>query len=254
MLRAAQILHPNGYFQMFDSNGTLIPAVFESSGLLAKGSMEDLAEDDQILSTYNKRIRTFVIDKEGNPFSFEEVGLDEQTYIADHWKSGYANLPYKVVYEILPNSDAADASPDGYIIPVSGFGLWDAIAGYLAVKSDGIEVLGIAWYWHMETPGLGAEISEPAWQKQFPGKLIVQKSSEGEIDMVKSPIGITVVRGSVADVYGESPKAQSAVDGMAGATLTGVGVTKAYKDTLEAYRPFLISLNNTFNQNSEGSL
>ncbi len=53
-----------------------------------------------------------------------------------------------------------------------------------------------------------------------------------------------MVRGKVSEVYGDSPKAKSAVDGMSGATLTGNGVTAAYKDVLEAYRAFLISAHN----------
>ena len=50
------------------------------------------------------------------------------------------------------------------------------------------------------------------------------------------------MRGKVSEVLGDAPKAQSAVDGIAGATLTGNGVTKAYTDVLEAYRPFLIAI------------
>ena len=60
--------------------------------------------------------------------------------------------------------------------------------------------------------------------------------------MKTAPVGITVVRGKVVEVVGDNPKAFSAVDGMPGATLTGNGVTKAYKDTLAPYRPFFIKL------------
>ena len=72
----------------------------------------------------------------------------------------------------------------------------------------------------------------------------VQVHVVGKIDYQKAPIGISVVRGRVKDVIGESTKAESAVDGMAGATLTGNGVTKAYKDTLSPYRPFFQQLAN----------
>lgn len=121
-------------------------------------------------------------------------------------------------------------------------GLWDAIYGYLAVKPDGETVIGISWYEHKETPGLGANISEADWQSQFPGKLIFQPSPTGEVDLKAAPIGINVVKGKVAEVLGDVPKAKAAVDGMPGATLTGNGVTTAYRDVLAAYRPFFIKV------------
>ena len=128
------------------------------------------------------------------------------------------------------------------MIPVYGFGLWDAIYGFLAVRADGNQLIGISWYDHKETPGLGANISEPSWQKQFQGKVLFQKDTTGKTNFESAPLGITVMRGKVAETLGNSPKADSAVDGMAGATLTGNGVTKAYKDTLGPYRPFLTRL------------
>jgi Na+-transporting NADH:ubiquinone oxidoreductase subunit C len=119
-------------------------------------------------------------------------------------------------------------------------GLWDAIYGYLAIKNDGDTVIGISWYDQKETPGLGANIAEPEWQSQFPNKKIFQESPNGETDFKTAPLGITVVKGKVSEVLGDSTKALSAVDGMAGATLTGNGVTNAYRDVLAAYRPFLL--------------
>ncbi|HXF28444.1 MAG TPA: FMN-binding protein, partial [Chlamydiales bacterium] len=92
------------------------------------------------------------------------------------------------------------------------------------------------------TPGLGANIAEVPWQSQFPGKKVFQPDASGKTDFAKTALGITVVRGKVSDVIGAAPKAVTAVDGMAGATLTGNGVTKAYKDTLAPYRPFLLGL------------
>ena len=61
------------------------------------------------------------------------------------------------------------------------------------------------------------------------------ESPDGKTDFKTAPLGITVVKGKVSEVLGNSPKAKSAVDGMAGATLTGNGVTDAYRDVLSAY-------------------
>ena len=125
---------------------------------------------------------------------------------------------------------------------MNGYGLWDAIYGYLAIKPDGNTIIGIAWYDQKETPGLGANIAEPSWQKQFLGKHIFQESPDGKTDYKTAPLGIVVVKGKVQNVLGDSPKSKSAVDGMAGATLTGNGVTDAYRSVLSAYRPFLVRI------------
>ena len=142
----------------------------------------------------------------------------------------------KLAYEITSNDDPEKI--EGYVIPIIGYGLWDAIYGYLAVKPNGNTIIGTAWYEHKETPGLGAIISAASWTKQFPGKELFLKDA----DKKTAPLGITVVRGKVSETLGDSPKASSAVDGIAGATLTGNGVTKAYKETLAPYRPFFIRL------------
>src|SRR5690606_10592622 len=128
----------------------------------------------------------------------------------------------------------------GYVIPVNGYGLWDAIYGYLAIEPNGETVIGTSWYDQKETPGLGANIADAEWQDLFPGKLIFQPRANGEVDPATAPIGIVVVKGRVSEVLGDAPKAKNAVDGMPGATLTGNGVTDAYRFVLNAYRPFFV--------------
>ena len=64
-------------------------------------------------------------------------------------------------------------------------------------------------------------------------------------------MGIIVVKGKVVDVYRNTPKAKSAVDGISGATLTSDGVTAAYKDSLTPYREFLIKVHKSGSTNSK---
>jgi Na+-transporting NADH:ubiquinone oxidoreductase subunit C len=185
------------------------------------------------------------MNSQGTLVTFKEAGLKEEQYTNEYRKIGYYKQRYKLIYEILPNSNSnhnSKINPEGYVIPVNGFGLWDAIYGYLAIAPDGNTVIGISWYDQKETPGLGANISEAYWQDLFPGKKIFMQSPDGKTDFKSAPLGITIVKGKVAEVLGSSPKAFSAVDGMAGATLTGNGVTDAYRDVLSAYRPFFMKL------------
>lgn len=247
MLVAARILNPTtGYLQVLNDKGEYVPAEVESGGKLVAGSPQKLPTQAQILEVYKARIEPFLVDAQGKRHRFEELKIDEKEYVSKNRKTGYYKLPYKLIYEIHPNpvqaGDQAKKSPAaGYVIPVNGFGLWDAIYGYLAIAPDGNQVIGISWYEQKETPGLGANIAEADWQSQFPGKQIFQPSANAQLDVQTAPLGIVVVRGKVAELYGDAPKAKSAVDGMAGATLTGNGVTAAYRDILAAYRPFLVA-------------
>lgn len=245
MLIASHILDYGGYFLLQDKDGKDVPAKYTTNGELVPGTKSDYATNQQILDVYKKRIIPKLLSPENKLVSFADAKINEEEYLTDYRKSGYYRQNYKLIYEILPNRTANGedkAQPVGFVIPVNGLGLWDAIYGYLAIKPDGNTVIGTTWYDQKETPGLGANIAEQEWQGQFPGKKIFQANPDGTTDYKTAPIGIIVVKGKVSEVYGPTPKANSAVDGMAGATLTGNGATAAFKDVLDAYRPFLTSL------------
>ena len=99
-------------------------------------------------------------------------------------------------------------------VKFAGKGLWDKIAGLIALESDARTIRGISFYDQAETPGLGGEIGEPWFQDQFIGKSIV--------DAQGSP-GIRIV----------SPaKAQNEVDAITGATLTCQKVEAMLNETI----------------------
>lgn len=255
LLIAARILSPFGYFQVQDSEGNFVPAKIGQGGVLEPSDRNIFPSQSEILDVYRDRIRAFLVNDQGEETTFQKAKLDEQAYVQDFRKTGYYREPLKLIYKIFSNSkpgEEKDRQIDGYVFPVNGMGLWDAIYGYLAIKPDGDTVIGISWYDQRETPGLGANITEADWQSQFPDKRIFQESSDGTTDFVTAPLGITVVKGRVNEVLGTSPRAKSAVDGMAGATLTGNGVTDAYRNVLTAYRPFLIKLHEEFKKSKEG--
>lgn len=114
---------------------------------------------------------------------------------------------------------------DQIILPVRGAGLWSTMYGYLAVDADGNTVRGLRFYEHAETPGLGDQIDRPEWRAQWVGK---QLYSEG------GDILIEVVRG-------QAPDNDYQIDGLAGATLTGRGITNLvhYWVGSHGYGPYL---------------
>ncbi len=246
MMIAAKILSHEGTFLMKTAEGTYIPAKYMQDGLLEPSSAPPKATRNELMAMYSKRIVPLLVNSAGEVFTFEQAKLVPDSYIAAYKRSGYFQQPYKLVYKVLPQGGTEAGEPSEYVIPINGYGLWDAIYGYLAIKPDGNTIIGTTWYDQKETPGLGANIADPPWQSLFPNKLIFQESADGKTNFKTAPLGITVVKGRVSEVLGDSPKAKSAVDGMAGATLTGNGVTEAFQKVLAAYRPFLIKLHEDY--------
>lgn len=114
-----------------------------------------------------------------------------------------------------------------YIVPLQGKGLWGPIWGYLALENDFNTIAGVTFGHKGETPGLGAEIAENAFQKEFMGKKL--------FDAQGGFVSITVQKGG-ADKYNGG--IEHAVDAISGGTMTSNGVTAMLATTLSYYRPF----------------
>ena len=99
------------------------------------------------------------------------------------------------------------------ILPISGYGLWSTLYGFLALEADGNTVSDITFYAHGETPGLGDFIVKPAWRELWRGKRAFDASGALELQVVKGRVSA------------EDPLADYHVDGVSGATLTGNGVS-----------------------------
>jgi len=118
-----------------------------------------------------------------------------------------------------------------YIIPIATRGLWGKIYGYLALQKDGSTIDGFTVYKHSETPGLGGEIENSWFQKNFVGKKIV--------DANNNFVSISVAKGRASDQIDER-QLPNYVDGISGATLTGSYLTKGLQEVLSEYEPVSI--------------
>lgn len=116
------------------------------------------------------------------------------------------------------------------ILPVRGYGLWSTMHGFLALEADANTVIGLGFYQHGETPGLGGEIDNPKWKALWPGKKVF---AEGSMNPE-----LQVIKGSVDPA---SSGAEYKVDGLSGATLTsrGVGNLVQYWVGSEGFGPYL---------------
>lgn len=103
------------------------------------------------------------------------------------------------------------------VLPISGYGLWSTLYGYLVVKSDGNTVVGITFTDHAETPGLGGEVDNPKWKAQWSGKTIYDDAQATRLELKKGGVDTS------------KPEAIHQVDALSGATLTSNGVTNLVK-------------------------
>ncbi len=118
------------------------------------------------------------------------------------------------------------------ILPVHGKGLWSTMYGFISLANDFSTVNGFAFYEHGETPGLGGEIDNPNWKKQWPGKKVYDDAGVTRIEVLKG------------NVDRESKDAVYQADGLAGATLTARGVGNLLKYWMgdNGYKPFISKL------------
>ncbi|MBC8753464.1 Na(+)-translocating NADH-quinone reductase subunit C [Kordia sp. YSTF-M3] len=120
-----------------------------------------------------------------------------------------------------------------YIAPIRGKGLWDAIWGYVALDENMI-VQGAYFDHKGETPGLGANIKQRFFMDDFIGEHLLNDKGAFK--------GIVVAKGN-ADPKNVN-KTDNEVDAIAGATITGDGVTAMIRKDLKLYLPYFQNLKN----------
>lgn len=114
-----------------------------------------------------------------------------------------------------------------YIIPMYGKGLWDAIWGYLSLDEN-MEIKGVFFDHKGETPGLGSNINQRFFMDDFKGESVMDGDTYEGVDVAKGnndPLN--------------NDKDDNDVDALAGATITGNGVTAMIKESLKLYKPYL---------------
>ncbi|MFB6306806.1 MAG: NADH:ubiquinone reductase (Na(+)-transporting) subunit C [Flavobacteriales bacterium] len=114
-----------------------------------------------------------------------------------------------------------------YVVPMAGKGLWGPIWGYVSIKGDGNTLYGATFDHKTETPGLGAEIANRPFQKQFQGEKLYNE--DGDF------VCVEVVKGK------SKPDNEHAVDGITGGTITSKGTSEMLERTLSLYRLYFES-------------
>ena len=118
------------------------------------------------------------------------------------------------------------------VLPVHGSGFDSRLYGFVAVQGDANTIVALSFFEHEETPGMGAEIDNPAWRAKWHGKRI--RDATGRLRIGVGP-------GRVAPA---SPDAPYRVDGLSGATETSEGVDRLLRFWLgpDGFGPYLTRL------------
>jgi Na+-transporting NADH:ubiquinone oxidoreductase subunit C len=116
------------------------------------------------------------------------------------------------------------------VLPVEGSGYGGPIRGFVALGADANTILALSFFEHLETPGVGARIDDPAWRARWQGKRA--RDAEGRLR-----VGVATERLDPSD-------APHQVDGISGATITSEAVGNLLRYWLgdHGYGPFLRTL------------
>ena len=185
--------------------------------LQAAGLMQ---EKTNVQETYAKFIEPKIVDLATGDYVDGVTNFDAKAAAKDPAQNvvinpadDKANIKVRAKYaEVYLVKDEAGKISQ-VVLPMYGNGLWSIMYGFVAVQPDANTVNGITYYEQGETAGLGGEIANPNWQKNFVGKKLFNANNE---------VALTVGKGASEDK-------DHGIDGLSGATLTSNGVDGSFK-------------------------
>lgn len=196
-----------------------------------------LIRDDKSIDDQFEKIQPKVVNLETgeyiesvdpNEYDQRKAAKDPTTNIKIPAHQDIAQIKQRAKYATVYLVQEADQIKY-FILPIHGYGLWSTLYGFLVLKDDANTILGIQFYEHQETPGLGGEVDNPGWRSKWDGKVVYDKSGTVQIELVKGTVDAN------------DPSSQFHVDGLAGATLTNNGVTNMLRYWLgpDGFGPYL---------------
>lgn len=203
-----------------------------AGGLLKEGQQVNVSEVDSLYQSIKEvfiDLKTGELETSRPIDSFDEKKESkspDSSYVFDaaEGEGEVRKIAKKaVVYNVMNEGEL-----DSIILPVKGKGLWSTLYGFLCLDKDTRTVVGLTFYEHAETPGLGGEIDNPNWKALWPGRKVLNENYE---------IDFAVLKGRAGPVE-ETPHK---VDGLSGATITSRGVSTMIRFWVgeRGYGPYL---------------
>lgn len=206
--------------------------------LAAAGLLEPGKTVDELFA----KITTRVVDMEtgkftdavdGETFDIQKASKDPDRSHALPREVDIASIKRQADFMPVYIIEGSSGDIEKLILPVHGYGLWSTLYGFLAIEGDLNTVVGLGFYSHAETPGLGGEVDNPSWKASWPGKKVYADDlMEPELSLIKGK------------VEASTTNPEYKVDGLSGATLTSNGVTNLVHFWMgeEGFAPFLANL------------
>ncbi|HPY41359.1 MAG TPA: Na(+)-translocating NADH-quinone reductase subunit C [Thiolinea sp.] len=185
-------------------------------------AIADLAQDGMSVDQAFQQVEAKLVDLQTG--EYVEQGIDPQTFDARSAavdpkqnlvltkKQDTASIKRRAKYATVYLVKDPQGKLQKVILPIYGYGLWSTLYGFLALEGDVNTIVGLGFYEHGETPGLGGEVDNPNWKAQWKGKKAFDEQGNIAIKVTKSPV-------AEAD-----PRAVYDIDALSGATLTSNGV------------------------------
>lgn len=141
---------------------------------------------------------------------FKRIVNDPQNSIklSNNELPGIKRIPRKIPFYLFYK----DGKTDCIVLPVFGNGLWSTMYGFIGINADGKTIKGLTFYDQKETPGLGGEVDNPLWKKQWKGKVIYDEQNKLRLNVLKGKSDSN----KLSAIY--------EIDGLSGASMTTAGV------------------------------
>ena len=205
--------------------------ILAAAGLLKEGvSIEKQFETVEIKAVdFSSGTFTTAIDPSGYDQRKAAKDSSSSTEVPD--EADIAKINRQATYGLVYIVNDEQGNLDKIILPIKGYGLWSTLYGFIALQKDLNQVVGLGFYEHGETPGLGGEVDNPLWKAKWQGKSVYDG---GKVEL-------SVIKG---EVTADTPNGEYKVDGLSGATLTSKGVDNLIKYWMgdHGYAKFLSNL------------
>ncbi|MCD6527171.1 MAG: Na(+)-translocating NADH-quinone reductase subunit C [Desulfuromonas sp.] len=183
--------------------------------VLAAGGFQQQIDDggniDELFTT-NMELKLIDLDSGEFTTAVDSVTYNQKEAVSDPALSEAipADLDVAGIGTRAKYAAVYQATNGDLVLPIRGAGMWGPMYGYVAVADDCTTIKGFTFYQHAETPGLGAEVDNPRWKAQWPGKQIFDNSGALALKIVKN-----------GRMDPNAADAINTIDGLAGATVTG---------------------------------
>ncbi|SJM89556.1 Na(+)-translocating NADH-quinone reductase subunit C [Crenothrix polyspora] len=214
--------------QVYNKSLDMKKNILDVAGLLEAGADIDKAFSERIEpKLVDLETGSYVDNMDADAYDQRKAAKDPAQSIAIPKAKDLAHIRVKAkVAKVFLVKDGEKIK--SIILPVSGYGLWSTLYGFLSLDADGQTVQSINFYDQAETPGLGGEVVNPKWRALWKGKKVYAETEQHSFDkgsVEGADFGEAALHLIKGVVDNNKPEAIYEVDGLAGATLTSTGVT-----------------------------